>query len=200
MKKLCVIFILILFLGCVYVISGLCEEGQIDINNASKEELEGIIHVGPVIAGRIIETREIKSFESIDELIKVSGIGNWTLDKIKEQGLACVNEEDIQETEEEVDEETPEEPEEPNEPEEDTTQQEEQESLDEKSSNNYKTPIQPSVIKLNTLNSKDIKSEDDKENLNKSNYAMYGFVIFCVLIGFLFMLRKKRFNKNEFEG
>jgi len=52
------------------------------------------------------------------------------------------------------------------------------------------------TIKLNT---KDIKSEDNKKYLDKSSYAKYGFVIFCVLLGLLFVFKKKRFNKNEFD-
>ncbi len=53
---------------------------------------------------------------------------------------------------------------------------------------------EPEIIKLNT---KDIKSNVDKKNLGKSDYAKYGFVIFCVLLGFLFIFKKKRFKKNE---
>ncbi len=51
------------------------------------------------------------------------------------------------------------------------------------------------VIKLNA---KSIKSENNKENPEKSNYAIYGFVIFCFLLGLLFTFRRNRFNKNEF--
>lgn len=56
--------------------------------------------------------------------------------------------------------------------------------------------IELGTIKLNT---KDIKSEDNKKDLDKSSYAKYGFVIFCVLLGLLFVFKKKRFNKNEFD-
>ena len=59
----------------------------IDINTASLEELDKIYGVGPTIAQRIIETRP---FTSVDDLIRVKGIGEKTLQKIKEQGLACV--------------------------------------------------------------------------------------------------------------
>ncbi len=65
-----------------------CEEGQIDINAATPEELEELDGVGPVIAGRIVEERP---FESVDDLERVSGIGPVTLAGIQEQGLACVS-------------------------------------------------------------------------------------------------------------
>ena len=45
--------------------------------------------IGPVKAQAIINSRP---FESIDDLINVSGIGEVTLIKIKDQNLACVNE------------------------------------------------------------------------------------------------------------
>lgn len=54
------------------------------------------------------------------------------------------------------------------------------------------------IIKLNTPTTKDIKTEDDKKNLDKRDYAKYGFVVFCILLGFLFVFKKRRFNKNEF--
>ncbi|MAH03506.1 hypothetical protein CMI39_01825 [Candidatus Pacearchaeota archaeon] len=53
-----------------------------------------------------------------------------------------------------------------------------------------------SVIKLNP---KDIKTENDKEDLSIEGYAMYGFVFFCILLTFLFILKKNKFNKNEFD-
>lgn len=59
----------------------------IDINTAPLEELEKIIGIGPVLAQRIIEARP---FSSLDDLIKVKGIGEITLQKIKDQALAWV--------------------------------------------------------------------------------------------------------------
>lgn len=56
----------------------------------------------------------------------------------------------------------------------------------------------PLELKIITLNPKVIKSENGKEDLNKNNYAIYGFVLFSVLLGVLFILRKNRYNKNEF--
>ena len=64
-----------------------CGEGQIDINTASKEELDRIINIGPVRAAEIIQLRP---FSSVDDLIRVRGIGPQRLDDIKAQGLACV--------------------------------------------------------------------------------------------------------------
>ena len=58
-----------------------------EINTASLEQLDEITGVGPVIAQRIIEARP---FFSVDDLIRVKGIGEKTLQKIKDQGLAYV--------------------------------------------------------------------------------------------------------------
>ncbi len=54
----------------------------------------------------------------------------------------------------------------------------------------------PTLIRLNAQT---IKSEDDTEKIDKSYYAKYGFVIFCILLGILFLFRKKQINKNEFD-
>lgn len=57
----------------------------ININTATLEELDMIPEVGPVLAQRILDHREeIGGFRHIDELLDVKGIGNKTLDKIRE--------------------------------------------------------------------------------------------------------------------
>ena len=60
---------------------------KVDINNATIEELQTITGIGPVYAQRIIDNRP---FSSLDDLIKIKGIGEKTLQKIKDQDLACV--------------------------------------------------------------------------------------------------------------
>ena len=63
------------------------EVKKVEINSAGKEDLELLSGIGPVYAERIIENRP---FCSLDELIKVNGIGPVTLENIKEQGIAYV--------------------------------------------------------------------------------------------------------------
>lgn len=59
----------------------------IDINSATLEELQEIIHIGPARAEELLEKRP---FASVDDLIKISGIGKVRLKEIKEEGKACV--------------------------------------------------------------------------------------------------------------
>jgi len=63
-------------------------DNQIELNNASLAQLEELISVGPVTAQRIIDARP---FSSVDDLLKIKGIGDKTLQKIKDQGLAYVS-------------------------------------------------------------------------------------------------------------
>ena len=91
-KRLLIIVILFLssFVLSQHVFAE-CLSGQIDINQASAEDLDKITQIGPVTAGKIIEERNIKPFESLDDLLRVKGIGETTLAKIKQEGLACVS-------------------------------------------------------------------------------------------------------------
>ncbi len=51
----------------------------VDLNNATREELESLPGIGPVLAGRIMAHRTQKPFGSVDELAGVPGIGDKTL-------------------------------------------------------------------------------------------------------------------------
>jgi competence ComEA-like helix-hairpin-helix protein len=80
------IFLLVGFFSLNFV-SGLCEEGQVDINNADAEELDELPGIGEVKSQAIIDARP---FDSVEDLIDVYGIGEITLKNIKDPGLACV--------------------------------------------------------------------------------------------------------------
>jgi len=60
---------------------------RININTASLEELQEIVHIGESRAQEIIEFRP---FNSLDELDRISGIGPARLQDIKDEGIAHV--------------------------------------------------------------------------------------------------------------
>lgn len=70
--------------------------------------------------------------------------------------------------------------------------------------NNTEKPIklETEVIELNALDTKDIKTENNKEKLSKTgNYVLLGFLTFTMLIVTLLSIRtlgKNNKNKNEF--
>jgi competence protein ComEC len=59
----------------------------VDINRAPEEDLQRIIHIGPVRAAQLVELRP---FSSLDDLVRINGIGPARLAAIKAQGVACV--------------------------------------------------------------------------------------------------------------
>ncbi|MFC4023529.1 MBL fold metallo-hydrolase [Oceanobacillus longus] len=58
----------------------------ININNASVDEVQGIIHIGPARAQDLIDLRP---YHSVDDLGRISGIGPARIADIKSEGLAC---------------------------------------------------------------------------------------------------------------
>ncbi len=60
-------------------VKGQVAVGKININTAPDEELVKLKRVGPVIAGRIIEYREMHGpFQRPEDIMKVKGIGQKT--------------------------------------------------------------------------------------------------------------------------
>lgn len=57
---------------------------KLNINTATSEDLQALPGIGEVLAERIINYRtENGDFQSVDDLLKVSGIGNTKLSNIK---------------------------------------------------------------------------------------------------------------------
>jgi len=61
--------------------------GCVDVNTATLEALDTIIHIGPSRAAAIVSLRP---FASVDDLVRVAGIGASRLADIVDQGIACV--------------------------------------------------------------------------------------------------------------
>jgi competence protein ComEC len=64
--------------------------GCIDLNTASAGALRAIVHIGEVRAQEIVRLRRIQPFRSVQDLMRVSGIGSARLRDIVAEGKACV--------------------------------------------------------------------------------------------------------------
>lgn len=60
------------------------EEKLVDINTASLEKLKTLPGVGDVTAQKIIDQREKEAFSSIEDIMKVPGIGKKTFETIRD--------------------------------------------------------------------------------------------------------------------
>ncbi len=182
MKWFVLIIILLIQINFIYAI---CSEEQIDINTASQSELDNLYGIGSVKAQAIIDSRP---FNSVDDLINVNGIGEKTLEGIKNQRLVCVDKEiiekeiqkDIKDNSKDL-----------------KTDKNNSVIINESPVSEVELELEP--IKLN-LNPKDIKSEDD-EKVNTGSYTIYSLFGFCILLALLFLLKKIKYKKykNEFE-
>jgi|SRR3972149_938573 len=195
--------LIVLLLLTIFFISGisaLCNEGQIDVNTASLEELMDIKWVGNATAQKIIDARP---FSSVDDLKRVSGLGGEgkRLADIKKEGLACVAdaaEEEI--IEEKTNAETIQE-EDNNERTGDTNRiTEESSSPNNNSLIETEIILKPEIIQLNypANYTKDIKSGENSEILSKDRIATYGFFVFSAVIAALLIIRRKKIYKNDF--
>ena len=59
----------------------------VDINTAGVSDLDRIVNIGPSRADQMLGLRP---FSSVEDMIRISGIGEASLAEIVEQGLACV--------------------------------------------------------------------------------------------------------------
>lgn len=72
-------------LASEYADSIIPDEGLININTASADELKTLTGIGDVTAEKIIEYRSSKAFKSKEDIMSVDGIGSKTYEKIKDR-------------------------------------------------------------------------------------------------------------------
>ncbi len=65
--------------------TGSAVDGKVNINKADEATLESLTGIGPVKAQAIVEYRKVHPFSSIEEITSVSGIGEKTFEKIRDQ-------------------------------------------------------------------------------------------------------------------
>ena len=64
-----------------------CAKGQVDLNSADKKQLRTISGVGGDEATRIVKQRP---FRSLDQLAEVKGLSDAQVEKIIDEGVACI--------------------------------------------------------------------------------------------------------------
>jgi len=72
------------FFGLATALPSFAASGRVDVNSASLSELTELPGVGPSKAAAIIEEREVAPFQSVDELARVRGIGEATLEELRD--------------------------------------------------------------------------------------------------------------------
>lgn len=169
MRKFVFLLLAVIAISSVYAAS--CGTGKVDINSASEEALTEIVHIGPARAEQIVNLRP---FESVDDLIRVSGIGEIYLENIKSQDVACVGSVEKGESVKKV------------------LEEEEKPNIIEELKENETEENKPKVIELNP----EIIKTDEAKNV-EVNYAVIGFVAFSIFIIILFLWKTR--HKSEFE-
>lgn len=213
MKKEVVFLILIIFLLFPRILSE-CSSDQIDINSASKSELEKIKHIGPVYAERI---RNQTPFDSLEKLKEVKGIAEKRLEEIKEEDLACVETENSEEDKEEDSSLKKNKSEKDNPKDERNSDKEDKEKkenynfeeTEETERRKDKKPKKREVVRLSSSDSENQEEIQDPKTIknlssfkfqeNKNTYANYGLIAVMVIVMCSMLTKyKKNKYKNEF--
>jgi competence ComEA-like helix-hairpin-helix protein len=181
--------ILLLVLFSLTFVYAECGADQVDINTASLEDLDLLTGIGPAYAQRIVDGR---SFDSVDDLTSVSGIGSVTLQNIKDQGLACVSGEESSQNEDDGEEVVN------NETDDDPDEEYDSPEEDDAEPNTYVRTSGTVIMELNDTpktvinlkSSKTVEQENDvayeSKNEKIKSYSIYAFLGFLVLvIGYL---------------
>lgn len=76
-----------LLLGlCTYLILTSAALAAVNLNTATKEELDGVNGIGPVKAQAILDHRKKNGpFKSVDDLQNVKGFGDKSVNKVRSQ-------------------------------------------------------------------------------------------------------------------
>jgi len=83
--------IVVLVLGLAMLgatLAGAAQEAapRLDLNRASAQDLESLPQIGPALAERIVQFRtKHGAFRSVDDLLKVQGVGEKILAKLRER-------------------------------------------------------------------------------------------------------------------
>jgi comEA protein len=83
-KNLCAALMLLVAVAVAAADGGSSQKGIVNINTAEGEQLQLLPRVGPALAERIINFREVNGpFKSVDELVAVKGIGEKSLEQLR---------------------------------------------------------------------------------------------------------------------
>lgn len=58
--------------------------GRTNLNRATAEELDGLPGIGPAMARRIVERRQVRRFTKVEDLLQVKGIGKVKLERLRD--------------------------------------------------------------------------------------------------------------------
>ncbi len=77
--------LLLLLLGCQLVMA---DPDTLELNQASRAQLESLPGIGPALAERLLEARQKQAFSDWADLLRrVQGIGRSSARKLSDQGL-----------------------------------------------------------------------------------------------------------------